>query len=188
MRASIVLLVVLASSCGPRPVRRYVAPARAPVTPAAPARAQPTVETRVDEFTGRSAFILQAPLPPESGGEDASIAAFGSPGVGPVLVHMLVTSPTWRYLRCDSINVLADGAPVAIESEGRDDGHVGRGYVTETLLFTLPWESVVQVASARGVRIRICNDVYALDESFTHALGDLSRRMFGDGASSTAAP
>lgn len=147
------------------------------------------VETRADEFTGQTSHVLDHPLTsePPITGVARFLVVSADAGARPVTATISVWSESWRYLRCDRVDALADGAPVALGESGRDHGDVtSSGNVIEYVRVEVPWASLVQMASAHEVRIRVCNDVYRGDATFTAALGELARRMYA--AEPTAAP
>ena len=56
------------------------------------------------------------------------------------IIAFSLRSSSWAYLRCHSLNCLADEEPVELPPT-KHDGRVGRGYVIEHVTITIPFIS-----------------------------------------------
>jgi len=72
-----------------------------------------------------------------------------------------VQSGSWAYLRCHSLNCLADGKPVELPPS-KHDGRVGRGYVIEQVYITIPLSIVEQLSKCEKVEFKLCNTEFSL--------------------------
>lgn len=98
-------------------------------------------------------------------------------------------SSEWRYLRCHTVDMLADGRPVPLpdfEHEG-DVGRLIRSPVMhERVTATLPKETFDAMASASSIRVRLCNDVIEFSAEQVATVHDFVRRWNAISSSSVA--
>jgi len=80
---------------------------------------------------------------------------------GECLLGFALRSPSWKYLRCHSINCLADEKPVELP-HSKHDGSVGRGYVIEHVSISIPFNIVEQLSKCEKVEFKLCNTEFSL--------------------------
>lgn len=120
-----------------------------------------TVEESYDEFRQTTNLVAQfdqlpfhvtmVALPDRAGGAELGSLTISS------------TNDDWRYLRCRSVDALADGTPVplpAFEHSGDVDRVLRSVVVRERLTAQLPLATFATFADAGSVRVRVCNDVF----------------------------
>lgn len=113
-----------------------------------------------DEFTRTGSEIVEffvwseAPLRVPGGYGSLIRVARG----GPAILSLTIDHDgSWRYLTCPQLHMLADGEPVAL-SDASHDGRTRAGGVVETISTLVSDASTRQLAAARRIRIRVCND------------------------------
>jgi hypothetical protein len=148
-----------------------------------------TVETHYDEFRHQTNLVASFDQPPYSvrmlalpDREDGS--SMGSLTFGSV-------SSDWKYLRCRSVDILADENPVALP-EFQHEGEVGRApvVVRERLTGILPRAAFDAMGRASSIRARLCNDVIEFTPDQVAVVRDFVRRWrsMSGGASDGGAP
>jgi hypothetical protein len=132
-----------------------------------------TAQTR-DEFRGETALHSVIPLglveltlisAPDS--DDATSRR--------VLVSVNRSSSEWQYLRCHTLDFLADGRPVPLP-EARHDGNVRSGGVYESVQVHVPVDTLERLARAATVRGRVCADEFSLYPSQIRTIRDFVAR------------
>lgn len=86
------------------------------------------------------------------------------------------TYEDWTYLRCHDLTFLIDGEPVSVRSEHIGDVLSG-GSVAETVIGFLTPQIFLQMANAKKLEGKICNDEFVFSESQMEALRDTASRM-----------
>jgi hypothetical protein len=137
-----------------------------------------------DEFTRSSSEIVEFNLWSES-----PFAVPGGPGyllrVGradsAVLSFTIDHDGSWRYLTCHRVDILADGEPVQLAPSSHD-GRPRAGGVVESISTEMPIASVVQLAGAQRIRVRICNDEFHPDDAFPGWASQMLARPSSRGA------
>lgn len=80
--------------------------------------------------------------------------------------ELAILSKSWRYMECNKTNWLLDGKPYNLEG-GQHQGNVATGFVLERIVWNLPQTAnssgpLGDIARAKSVEYRICNDEYKL--------------------------
>lgn len=75
----------------------------------------------------------------------------------------------WRYLKCHTVDVLADGRPAPI-GRTKHDGDVADREVRERITARVSRETLIQIARARLVEIRVCADEMEVDPMLSRAV------------------
>lgn len=123
------------------------------------------VEDKVDRFTGRREISWSHQA--QHGLAANYNVAFHDGAKASTLKPRIVlagTSPTWKYLKCNTTYWLADGKRV--EPISRDhDGKVSRGFVVELVSSVFAMDDLRTLANAKSVDYKVCNDEYILYES-----------------------
>lgn len=86
-----------------------------------------------------------------------------------VMVLYTTSAKEWQFLRCHSVDYLADSKPVAVANV-KHSGNVGRGYVIEQIVAELTWDAARQIAEAQTVESRICRTEIPFDHFDTEDL------------------
>ncbi len=82
----------------------------------------------------------------------------------------------WEYLRCHTLNLLVDGAPLAIETE--HDGEIMPGAnVLEAVIGEISPRTLLTIANAKEVEAKLCNTEFKLSRQQMTALKDVASRM-----------
>lgn len=132
-----------------------------------------------DEFRRNDLIKLRYRLSP-----DVSMLFVGSTSLpGTVAMGITLFATSWRYLRCHDVDALVDGEPLAMP-EFQHDGEAVRGGVTESVVGQLGDGDIETMARARSVRVRVCRDVYTLNQQQLQSL----RRMLDRFRAMTAPP
>lgn len=167
---------------GPAPARRpnvyedrgRVAASRRAAPPVANAYAEPSepevsVETSVDEFTGRRTVVFDTEAEWETAQRmpRATIHIIASPDG---MVGFLISSafPDWHWLRCHTTHALLDQAPVALRDVDHDGSAASTGrsvYVHEHVEAYADEPILDRLLHVESLRIRICTDVLRVPES-----------------------
>lgn len=71
------------------------------------------------------------------------------------------TGTAWKYLRCNRVDWLINGAPADF-GEAIHSGQVVRGGVIEIISVPMSPDQIERIGSAATVEFRICNDEYQL--------------------------
>jgi hypothetical protein len=74
-----------------------------------------------------------------------------------------VRTSSWAYLRCHSVDCLADGKPVALPSS-KHDWKVGKGYVFEFISIIVPFTIMEQLSNCQKVEFKICNTEFSISK------------------------
>jgi len=77
------------------------------------------------------------------------------------MIAFSLRSSSWAYLRCHSLNCLADGKPVELPPS-KHDGIVGRGYVIEQVFIMIPFSIVEQLSKCEKLEFKLCNTEFFL--------------------------
>lgn len=161
-------IVILACGGAPRPLPGPPI-FRDPGVVSETAATSPTgFHIRVDEFTGHTtrmvSFFLYPESPERTGGSGdlfaVSVSSTGEPQNIGLLFHF--SHREWEYLTCNHVAILADTIPVAL-GEVEHSGSVHRGGVSEHISVRISYGSLLQLANATSVRVRICTTVFRTD-------------------------
>jgi hypothetical protein len=83
---------------------------------------------------------------------------------------------TWKYLRCHSLAILADGASVQLPP-AQHDGDVGEGYVSERITVIVSLATARQLSESRLVEFKICNTEGRFSEGDLQGLRDVIKAI-----------
>jgi hypothetical protein len=119
-----------------------------------------TVRYQVDQFTRESDVIAEMSAVGEEGLAQLRWRGRRSHRDLAALVF-IVSSPTWRFLRCHNVEIRVDGQ--LLEERGSThDGEPSRYGVVEAVSTQLSALEVERIANAHDVRYRICGAVYVM--------------------------
>lgn len=125
-----------------------------------------------DEFTRREMIRLRYRITPDVGLMFVGLSTLP----GSMAVRFTVFAPTWRYLRCHTVDALVDGEPLTMP-EFQHDGETVHGGVTESVIGHFGDGDIETMARARSVRFRVCRDVYELDQQQLRSLRTMLDRF-----------
>jgi hypothetical protein len=77
------------------------------------------------------------------------------------IIAFSLTSSSWAYLRCHSLNCLADGKPVELPPS-EHHGSTERGYVIEHVAITIPFSFIEQLSKCEKIEFKLCNTEFSL--------------------------
>lgn len=104
-----------------------------------------------------------------------TLDAFGIQGQDRIVVMLSSSSENWKYLKCYSVDWLADDNPIQYQGSPSHDGTVGQGYVVEHISMEFTNEQFLALANSTAAKGRVCNQV------FLFTTGQLSQmRNFAD--------
>ena len=179
-------------------LQRVIAALRTPA-PAAPQPATPSlasllparldepyegnIEVKFDRFEKATAGVLDDLTIRDRFGREAFEVAllFTVPGehtAFPETVSMILRSSSkdWRYLRCHSLALLADGNRVQT-SEAKHNGSVLSYGVSEAVVVLMPTAEFFKMAGAAKVEGKLCNVEFSLNIKQVFALREFANRM-----------
>jgi hypothetical protein len=116
------------------------------------------IEVIHDRFSNRTTVRTK----PKAVERTPSILILGSyEGGQPVTSIVLATSAeNWRYRQCHQTQWLVDDQPFPLP-QPKHGGSVGAGYVAEyVMIHHVPLKKIEQLAQAKKVEFKICNDEY----------------------------
>lgn len=94
-----------------------------------------------------------------------------------LLFEVVGTPPTWRYLNCLVLGMLADGQRVTI-TDVSHDGRVSSGFVVEELLGLISWtEAESKLSKTEKIEFKSCNDEAVAPGEFTCKVKDLVKQV-----------
>lgn len=88
------------------------------------------------------------------------------------VLNLKSINSTWRYLKCNRVDLLADNDPVYV-GQSEHDGEVRVGYVVENVSLSPSLPALKKIGSAKSVEVRICSDVVELSSIEVTAVRDL---------------
>ena len=156
--------------------------------PTATASARATLEVTHDKFRPDADMVklsvpdaVQGTVGPSGRPLSASfnILVLARPPQGSVVTEDVyfsfssVSSDSWQYLKCHSLNFLVDGQPVPV-GETDHDGSVGRGYVIEYVRFQAPLSLIERMGQARSVEAKICNTEFTFKPETLRLMRDFA--------------
>jgi hypothetical protein len=115
------------------------------------------VTERYDEFRRERALTAEMPV------GDFVLSIVGIAGQDPAAIALQSASPDWRYVRCHTLDLLADASPVPVD---RVD-HGGRRHphgVVEYVSASIVRADLARWAAAQRARGRLCNTEFDLHE------------------------
>jgi hypothetical protein len=127
------------------------------------------VDVKEDRFTGKTVVDLKSvPVP-----NGVTIGGFFVNSEPKLTLSLTSGSESWRYLKCHTTDFLVDGAPF---NPGTLDysGTVGTGFVMEFFYYSLSYPSLVKLANAQTVEVKICNDEYRFGQQDINALREFA--------------
>jgi len=87
-------------------------------------------------------------------------------------IMFITEQDDWEYLSCHMTYILADDLPVKT-SDATHEGSVQSGSVIEFIMINLiPLKSLDQLCKAKKIEVKICNDVFELDDEEKQDLKD----------------
>lgn len=179
-------------------LQRVIAALRTP-TPAAPQSAasslaslvparldepyEGSIAVKFDRFEKATAGVLDDLAIRDRFGREAFEVAFlftvpGEHTAFPETVSMILRSSSkdWRYLRCHSLALLADGNRVQT-SEAEHNGSVMSYGVSEAIVVLMPTAEFFKMAGAAKVEGKLCNVEFSLNIKQVFALREFANRM-----------
>jgi len=126
------------------------------------------VKEEVDRFTGKVKLTYSSEEKIVPDGRPHIVLSWNSASSSADIFLFTGSTREWRYLKCNHVNWLADGAALAT-GETTHHGEVSppRRFIRlkESIIQTLSLENLEAISSASSVEFRICNDEYALTSS-----------------------
>ena len=76
--------------------------------------------------------------------------------------YMILAMPRkeWRYLRCHSVAILADGDPIKVSARHEGTTVAGGAGVMDAVLFPISAADMSKIAGAKLAEYRVCNDEF----------------------------
>jgi len=123
-----------------------------------------------DEFTNKTNVKWEgSTLTPNTGSAKqnsgitpVAVTMLGIKGSGIALLQFRQINKEWSYLKCHHTALLVDAVPMPLETT--HDGTVGSGYVLERVSTPLDQKEVITLAKASVIKVKICNDVFLLED------------------------
>jgi hypothetical protein len=124
------------------------------------------IEIKYDRFTNKTT-VRTDPKKTAGTAIQPALVLMGSydgetpskPGV--CTLAFALNSSSWVYLRCHTINCLADGKPVVLPSS-KHNGKVGKGFVFEFITIMVPFNIIEQLSNYQKVEFKICNTEFSI--------------------------
>ena len=82
----------------------------------------------------------------------------------------------WRYLKCHTTYILADGKQVPT-SRATHDGDVINGGVVENIMVTLDLKAIAQLEQAKNIEFKVCDDEFQADWDFVCAAREFACKV-----------
>jgi hypothetical protein len=93
-----------------------------------------------------------------------------------VIFDLVSSSKDWQYLTCHDVNLLLNGS-TRLPLANSHEGSVESGAVLEVMQAFIPTNQFLDIANAKTVEGKICNDVFTFTNDQLEALRDLASRM-----------
>jgi hypothetical protein len=161
------------------------------VLPCSVASAQ--VKDEYDRFEGSRKLTYESQAKVELGQPQPSLHVVVKDGKETIFLRFIVASASdrraassWKYLRCNDIDWLIDGAPVEL-GDVVHDGQAVRGGVIEILLQPATREQLQKIGSGQVVEYRICNDEYRLSAADVAGVQGIYQKLAAGPAPATPA-
>ena len=128
------------------------------------------IEVLHNRFSGRVTVRTKPKAPTTRRPRIALIGSHNAEGEPSVLLMVVSTAKSWRYLECHHTYWLADDKSLWLP-QPIHNAQIGAGFVIETLLIApVTIEQIEQLAQAKKVEFRVCNDEY---EATAEEMNDL---------------
>jgi hypothetical protein len=127
-------------------------------TPPVPLHAE--IEVLHDHFSGRATVRTKPKAPTTRRPSIALLGSHSAEGQPGVVLMVVSTTKSWRYLQCHHTDWFADNKSLRLP-QPTHKAQIGPGFVIETLMIApVTIEQIEQLAQAKKVEFRVCNDEY----------------------------
>lgn len=128
------------------------------------------IEVKVDRFDGSTTVQTKVPTKPKTLvkrprfdliGRYTGEAQRTKPGIAIMLISL---SEEWQYLSCNTTYWLVDDKPLGLP-QPTHKGSIRSGFVVEYLIIApVPLSALQQMAAAKKVEFKVCNDEFTLNK------------------------
>lgn len=80
---------------------------------------------------------------------------------------------SWKYLRCHSLDLLADEKRIAVPNTEHEGSVITGDLLIEYVMGSIPFATLKQIAESKVVEVKLCNDTWALTPDELDALREM---------------
>lgn len=139
------------------------------------------VAETVDRFTGNKSLKFESEERIVTDGRPYIVLSTIKGEAGATFFLFASSSRGWRYLRCNSVDWLADDTPLDLGNTAHDGKVNDRPgafvAVSESIMQHATKAQIQQIGNAQHVEMRICNDEYALTRREIDGIKEFAARM-----------